>query len=225
MKSLFYKLGLAIENCYRGYNILWQFVAIGLTYFIVTIGFDLKYFLFFQNTLAYKLLFPAAILGFFAPVLLPIIVILIGYFGKFRKTVNAGLAIGQATILGWCFSSLYKVFTGRPGPPEHLGTAVGTATGDISKIFRFGFDRGGIFSGWPSSHTTVSVGIATTLVTMFPENKWIKYISIIYAAYIALGVSVSIHWLSDVVAGIIFGIIIGTSIGKNFRQRALKLEL
>ena len=61
------------------------------------------------------------------------------------------------------------------------------STIDNSHEWLFGFWRHGIFWGW-----------------------------LLYGAYIALGVSVSIHWFSDALAGLIFGYIAYRAVvGKN----------
>jgi len=129
------------------------------------------------------------------------------------RVKNATFAVVQAGLLGLGISTFYKVFTGRAGP-YHIISNV-----DISHVFRFGVLRGGAFAGWPSSHTTTAFAMSMALVTLFPENKLVKYSAIIYAIYIGIGVSATIHWFSDFVAGAILGIIIGVSVGKSFLQR------
>jgi len=113
-------------------------------------------------------------------------------------------------------TSFYKVFTGRPSPLYFL-----TATSaDISKVFQFGFWRGGAFTGWPSSHTAAAFAIAVTVIILYPRNKLILTLAIVYAFFIGFGASISFHWLSDCVAGAIIGIVIGTVVGKAFKRRA-----
>jgi membrane-associated phospholipid phosphatase len=107
---------------------------------------------------------------------------------------------------------LYKAFTGRVHPPRFLTPAAV----DISREFRFGFLRGGIFWGRPSSHTTIAFAMAVTLLTLYPENKIARYAALLYALYIGFGVSVTIHWFSDFTAGAIFGTIIGIVVGEGF---------
>ena len=61
--------------------------------------------------------------------------------------------------------------------------------------------------------------MSVALFTLYPENKIVKYTALIYALYIGLGISVSIHWFSDFIAGTILGTIIGISVGKSFLER------
>lgn len=89
---------------------------------------------------------------------------------------------------------------------------------DYSGDFRFGLLRGGIYEGWPSSHTATAFAMATTLMELYPENTTIKYCGWVYASLIGLGVSTNIHWFSDAVAGALIGYAIGTVVGNDFRN-------
>jgi membrane-associated phospholipid phosphatase len=136
--------------------------------------------------------------------------LLFGSLFKNATAIRTTWAVGQAALLGWAISSAYKAVTGRPHPPH-------TAVLDMSHVFRFGFARGGIFWGWPSSHTATAFAMAVTVFTLFPEKKWPGITAILYALYIGIGVSMTIHWFSDFVAGAIIGTVIGVTVGKSFR--------
>jgi membrane-associated phospholipid phosphatase len=127
-------------------------------------------------------------------------------------------AVAQAGALGLALSSLYKVFTGRPGP-HHISGLI-----DTSHIFRFGVLRGGAFQGWPSSHTSVAFAMSMALFMLYPEKKVLKYTALLYAIYIGIGVSATIHWFSDFTAGAIFGSCIGIVVGKSFYERYRKQQ-
>jgi membrane-associated phospholipid phosphatase len=73
-----------------------------------------------------------------------------------------------------------------------------------------------MFWGWPSSHTTVAFAMAFAIFTLYPKQKWLGLLAIIYALYIGIGVSMTIHWFSDFLAGAIIGTIIGMVVGKSF---------
>ena len=106
-------------------------------------------------------------------------------------------------------SSAYKAITGRAHPAHVVGA-------DISHVFQFGFLRGGVFWGWPSSHTTIAFAMAVTVFTLFPKQRWLGMAAILYAFYVGIGVSMTIHWFSDFVAGAIIGSVIGVVVGKSF---------
>ncbi len=204
-----------IATFFKGYFLLIQLIAIGATALLVYSGLDWQYFIFFNSTLLQKLLFPAVILGFFLPILLPIILWIVAVIRKNQRTLIVAAAAGQAAALGLLFSFTYKAFTGRIPP---IITSDGALT-DISHGFQFGFMRGGVFWGWPSSHTTVAFALATTLYVLFPEKKALRILVLIYAFYIGLGISMSIHWLSEFVAGALFGSVVGITVGRYFWQK------
>ncbi len=211
MKNLFYKLPENVAACFKGRNLLWQIAAIVLTYLLVVTGADWAYFQLFQGKGIYQYLFLAGLVGFLVPVILPIIFLLIGVMKKNGRLLNAGWGIAQAEILAWCLSAFYKFFTGRAHPSM---SGVNT---DITHVFNFGLDRGGIFWGWPSSHTIVAFAMASAIAALFPEKMATKVLVFIYAFYIGLSVAGSFHWFSDFIAGAIIGAIVGTVVGRSFR--------
>lgn len=221
MKNFFYRLPQNFYVSFRGHNIFWHILAILLTFFLVTSGTDWEYFVFFRNSPLQTILFPALILGGIVPMFIPFILWALGTMRKNLRITTAAFALGQAGMLGWFISSCYKAFTGRLHPEFQNMAANAT---DISREFHFGFFREGIFWGWPSSHTAVAFATAITFFVLFPEKKKLKYGALIYAFYVGLGVSMSIHWFSDFVAGAIVGSIIGVAVGKSFLERLSSLE-
>ena len=135
----------------------------------------------------------------------------LGFLARNTRTILTGWAIAQAELLGALIVIAYKSFTGRAHPMHSVGA-------DLSHVFRFGFLRGGVFWGWPSSHTTIAFAMALTVFTLFPKHCWLGTTALLYALYIGLGVSMTIHWFSDFVAGAIIGSVIGVVVGKSFRQ-------
>jgi len=211
--NLFYRLPQNIWKIFSGKNLLWHLLAIIVTVAIVVPGFDWWYFKSTQNVIFSRLMFPGVFLGLFVPILVPLFLLIVGTVQKNSKLLNSGFASAQASALGWLVSVFYKVFTGRPGP---VGSMV-----DISKVFHFGFFRGGIFWGWPSSHTTVAFAFGLSLFMLNSKNKFVKFLSLVYAIYVGIAVSMTIHWFSDFVAGVIFGSIVGITVGKSFLNRAV----
>jgi membrane-associated phospholipid phosphatase len=218
MIPLFYRFFRSIARIFSGRNLWGHLLAIVLTVLLVTSGFDGWYFAALHRSRASARLYIGVKVGSVLPVLLPLILLGCGWLWKRRRVVNLGWALGQAALLGWLVTSFYKVFTGRPGP--HFRGS-GPPPG-LSRVFRFGFWRGGIFWGWPSSHTAVAFAIAFTVVYFFPRSRIARLAAPLYALVIAAGVSMSIHWFSDVVAGAIIGGIIGSVVGICLRERSLK---
>ncbi|MFA5962076.1 MAG: phosphatase PAP2 family protein [Parcubacteria group bacterium] len=223
MRNFFNQLFRNILKIFSGYNLLWHFLAIALTYIIVVSGFDWKFFL-YAITVAWRAdFFPALALGTTLPVLLPLILILVGLLLKNRKALKVGVAVAQAALLGVLISSFYKAFTGRIQPPGHSHAAIidGSKLVDISHQFQFGFLRHGVFWGWPSSHTTIAFAMMVTIWVMFPKNKLIRTIALAYAFYVGIAVAMtSIHWFSEFVAGAIIGSVIGMVVGRSFLKES-----
>ena len=161
--------------------------------------------------------------GTFLPLVLPTLaLLLVGDYGRNRPLKTTGWALArQAALLGYLIASTYKAFTGRIPPPWHWHLGAGDADQlvDTSHGFQFGFMRGGIFWGWPSSHTTIAFATMVCLATLYSKNKPLVCGALLYAFYVGLSVSVSIHWCSEFVAGVIIGSVIGVTVGRSFREK------
>jgi membrane-associated phospholipid phosphatase len=208
-RNFFRTLPRNIVRSFWGRNLLWHMLAAAATFWIVTSGFDWMYFRASRPFARY--LFPAVILGWLVPVTFPIILSIIGRLLGDRRAIVSAYAAAQAAVIGLLISSFYKALTGRPG----LRHAIHTMT-DTSREFRFGFLRGGVFFGWPSSHTAVAFAMAAAIWTLYPDRKAVRCAALLYALYVGVGVSMTIHWFSDFVAGAIIGAVIGTVVGKAF---------
>ncbi len=209
LKEVAQLVGQDILKCFRGRNLLWQIAAILLTYLLVISGVDWKYYQYFQNSSLTTLFFSAALVGFLVPVFLPIIIYTAGSIKSNGFLLRLSFAIVEVEILSWLISFFYKMFTGR-AHPEFGGLT------DISQVFHFGISRGGIFWGWPSSHTAVAFALAALLATVYCSRYFWRTSFYLYAFYIGLSVAATIHWFSDFVAGAIIGTIIGQVVGKRF---------
>ncbi len=216
MLIFFHQLWRNVLACYRGKNLVWQAAAVALTYAIVASGFDWWWYEHTRSASLQAAVWPAVIVGGLLPMWLPFIVLAWGAVQKSALVKHAAGALGQAAGLGFLVSTTYKAFTGRVPPDAFRHLASGA---DVSGQWRFGFLRGGVFWGWPSSHTTVSFAMAWALAALFPERPWVRYACLAYALYVGLGVSTNIHWFSEFAAGAIFGSIIGIAVGKSFYQR------
>jgi hypothetical protein len=222
MPELFYRLPRNVMAIFSGRNLWWHALAIGLTLAIVSSGGDWAYYLSTRGELFLRLARPAIMLGTLLPVLGTLGILTVGEVRKNRRLITTAWALGQAAILGYCISCGYKAFTGRIPPPFRgfrMSAANEGSLVDSSHGFQFGFLKGGIFWGWPSSHTTVTFAMAACLVALYPKNKILVLATALYALYIGLGVSVTIHWLSEFVAGAIIGSVIGTVVGGSFKTK------
>lgn len=217
MQTTFYKFKESLFKIFSGRNLFFHLLAILLTAIIVESGMDWKYFVAFNDSAAQSFLFSAAILGGLVPILLPIFLFYISKKKNNASLLNTAYAVTQAAFFGWAISSTYKFFTGRVQPQLHMSSVL-----DISHNFQFGLYRHGIFWGWPSSHTTVAFAVALTLCMIYPKSTIVRFVTLASALYVGIGVSMSIHWFSDFVAGAIIGTVIGVVVGKAFLDRIKK---
>ena len=203
---------------FKGWKITVHIVAAVLTLILATSGFDWFYFRSTRSPELRLWMFPAVIVGQRVPMMLPLLLLFTGILLKHAKTIRTACAIGQAALIGWFISSCYKAVTGRNPLPHGIGT-------DTSHVFRFGFLRDGIFWGWPSSHTAVAFAMAVTLFILFPQKRWLGVAAVIYALYIGIGVSMTIHWFSDFAAGALIGTTIGNTVGRNFSPELVEVDM
>ncbi len=213
MKLFFTTFPRNVAACFQGRKILWHLLAIGLTFILVQSGFDWFYFQSTRNPELQHVMFQAAPIGFLVPMLLPLMLIIGGFIINRVGINQTGWAIAQAELMGSLISSAYKAVTGRVHPAHTLGP-------DISHEFRFGWLKGGVFWGWPSSHTTIAFAMAAAVWTLFPKQRWLGMLALLYACYIGIGVSMTIHWFSDFAAGAIIGSVIGGVVGRAFQKNA-----
>jgi|SRR6185369_8886145 len=215
-KNIFSHLLENIRTIFSGYRLIGHFTAIMLTYIFVTSGFDWNYLTTAPAYLSRTYFFPALFLGTLFPVLVPLVLYIWGKITEDREVKATAFAVGQAALLGSLISSFYKAITGRI-PPHVLRTAENALpTVDISHGFQFGFFRGGIFWGWPSSHTTIAFAMAVAFTYLFArKGKW-AYLALLYALYVGVAVSFTIHWFSEFIAGAIIGSIIGMVVARSF---------
>ena len=219
MPELFHRLPRNVIAIFSGRNLIWHALAIVLTILIVMSGFDCSYYLSTRGDSIRALARPAIMLGSAAPIFGTLLLLIIGEVARNRRIITTAWALGQAAILGYLISCCYKAFTGRIPPPFRGFRMSAMNTGslmDTSHGFQFGFLKGGVFWGWPSSHTTVTFAMAACLIALYPKNKPLVFIALLYALYIGLGVSVTIHWFSEFAAGAIIGSVIGTIVGRSF---------
>src|SRR6266852_3356557 len=190
MKLFLSTLPRNVIGCFKGQMIIRHIIAIVLTFTLVVSGFDWRYFLSTRAPDLRSWMFPAVRIGGLLPIALPLLLLALGTLTQSGKTSLAGWAIGQAELIGALVAAAYKAITGRAHPSHSVGT-------DLTHIFQFGLLPGGVFCGWPSSHTTIAFAMAVTIFTLFPKQRWVGYVAIAYALYVGIGVSMTIHWFSD----------------------------
>ena len=174
-----------------------------------------------HNGLAFNLVFgPGMLMGTICPFLIP------GYmyfFSDNKALNNTGAVAVQATAVAFLYNNILKAISGRAHPDAENNS------GELSRDFKWGFFRRGVFYGWPSGHSMTNASLAMSIASYNRDNPWIVAGCGLYAGFIAtsmvLGGKGEAHWLSDAVAGTLMGASIGWYIGNTFyREKAGKKQ-
>jgi membrane-associated phospholipid phosphatase len=202
------------------YNYGLNFIGAGLgTWAFIGSGIDWKW-----NRLAYNNAriansgMPALYVGYVVPAITPIAFYLSGRLMKSDKLQITGLALTQSLVVTLGIQSILKMSTGRalPGIVTRFDQTRSNRTDDFSDEFDW-FNMN-LIRGWPSGHTANAFAAAATIAAIYPDNTWLKVAVYSYASLIGLGVSVTVHWASEVFAGALIGYVIGKTVGKNFNE-------
>jgi membrane-associated phospholipid phosphatase len=219
--KVFHEFGKnALYSITYNYGLNW-IVAIAGTYGFIKTGFDWQY-----NRLAYHnpalayMGFPAVYIGFATPLLTPGLFYFIGRTKLDEKMQITGLALTQSLVLTLAYVSIMKGITGRisPGIIDVVDHTRNNDPTDYSADFAWGFGKRGIIAGWPSGHTANAFAAAATISEIYRDTTWLKVISYAYATCIGLGVSLCVHWSSEVFVGALIGYAIGKAVGHSFNR-------
>ena len=206
-----------------GSNMLWSLVgwpflfhATGsaATYYLSTNDYDLMVARFAarQNTIAFSIAFtPGMAMGTVFPFLVPGYM----YFISSNKVLNnTGAVAAQATAVAFLYNNILKAISGRAHPNAENNN------GELSRDFKWGFGKRGVFYGWPSGHSMTNASLAMSIASYNRDNPWIVAGCGLYASYVAtsmvLGAKGEAHWFSDAIAGTLMGASIGWYIGNTF---------
>lgn len=217
--SAFQNLAGNSMDSFKGYNALLHLTGAGLTWLLVNQDVDYKVHNYFHERPTVGYFFtPMFLTGSLGPLGLS------GYLyfsGKSRNNderMNAGMAVLQAAGISVAYNTVLKFLTGRPNPDYENNTDMKA----LSKRFKFGLGKGGIFWGWPSGHTGVTMATVSALTAYYPDKLWLKIGGYSYVAYTLIGVSAveegAMHWFSDAVAAAFMNYAIGHTVGTYYRK-------
>ncbi len=218
--SVFDHFGQNFLNSFKDNNLYLQLAGIASTALIVTTNTDYHVEHYFNEHEAYSnIARPVVFTGMFLPFIASGSLYAYAKFKNDNEVLGASFAVMQATITEFLYNSLLKAITGRPHPDWQHTSDMKT----LSKKFRFGFDRGGIFWGWPSGHTAATTAVVSALMGYYPNSTWLKVAGFSLMAYTIFGVSAfhrgGMHWFSDAVAAAFMSYAVGSTIGKYYRSR------
>lgn len=217
--NLFGNFGNNILDSFRGGNIYLHLGAVVSTALIVTTDADYHVEHFFNQNEEYgNWARPILYTGEFLPLLAGGGLFAYAKIRNDNEVLGASFAVIQASLIELMYNSTLKAITGRPNPDWRDNDDVES----LSKTFRFGFLRGGIYWGWPSGHTASTMAVVSALTNYYPDKLWLKITGYGLVAYTMFGVSSvnrgGMHWFSDAVAGALMSYAVGSTVGKYYRR-------
>ena len=217
--NLFGNFGNNILDSFKGKNIYFHLAGIASTYLLVNGDVDYHVEKFFNEHPEYGTYArPVLYTGTFLPFAVGGILFMYAKGEKDNEVLGASFAVLQASLIEFLYNSSLKAITGRPNPHWQDGSDMES----LSKTFRFGFLRGGVFWGWPSGHTSTTMAVVSALTNYYPDKLWLKIAGYSLVGYTMFGVSSvnrgGMHWFSDAVAGALMAYAIGSTVGKYYRR-------
>ena len=212
--------GNNILYSFKGNNLYYHLAGLASTAILVSSGADYHVHKYFNEHEEYgNATVPVIRIATYFPFVVGGSLFAYGKLHKDDEAVGASYAVLQSTIIAFGYNTLLKAVTGRPNPDWRHTEDMN----DLSKTFRFGFLRGGVFWGWPSGHTSSTMAVVSALTSFYPDKTWLKVLGYSYVAYMILGVSSvnrgGMHWFSDAVAASLMSYAIGSTVGKYYRSK------
>lgn len=217
---LFGNFGNNIVNSFKGDNLYLHLAGVASTVLIVTTNTDyyVQHF-FYEHEQFGNAAIPIIHYAIYFPFVTGGSLYAYGKLNKDDRAVAASFAVFQSSLIALAYNSLLKAITGRPHPDWQDSTDMES----LSKTFRFGFLRGGLWWGWPSGHTSSMMAVVSALTSFYAEKTWLKIAGYSLVAYMMFGVTSlhrgGMHWFSDAVAAAFMSYAIGSTIGKYYRSK------
>ncbi len=218
--KLFSNLGNNILNSFKGDNLYLHLAGAASTFLIVSSNTDYNLEKFFNEHEGYgNAARPVIRMAMYFPFVVGGSLYAYGKLNKDNEAVGASFAVLQSSLIAFLYNSLLKAVTGRPHPDWRNSNNME----ELSKTFRFGFMRGGIFWGWPSGHTSSAMAVVSALTNFYPDKTWLKIAGYGYVAYMIFAVTSlnrgGMHWFSDAIAAAFMSYAIGSTVGKYYRSQ------
>jgi len=161
---------------------------------------------------------PFTYIGWGVPFAAPLAFYITGRALKNEKAQLCGLALTQAAALTALIATPLKMITGRSKPALVTKSDNHHVRSSRADDFSGGFDWFNMngADGWPSGHTAEAFAAAAVITELYKGNVPLAIGAYSYAALMGLGVSVTVHWFSEAIAGALIGYAVGKTAGKSF---------
>ena len=128
--------------------------------------------------------------------------------------VLAATAMAESSLLVW----FLKGMTGRQRPSYADGVDHWSGPAGFFKRYEQGYKDA--YDAFPSGHAITAFSLATVVAMEYHETVWVPILSYAVATGVGLSrVTLSRHWLSDVVVGGVLGHLIGRLVVRNHRRK------
>ncbi len=218
--KLFDNLGNNFLDSFKGDNLYLHLAGIASTFLLISTNTDYHVEHFFNEHEQYgNAARPVIRIAMYFPFVIGGSLYALGKLNHDNEAVGASFAVIQSSLMAFLYNSFLKAITGRPHPDWRNNNDMES----LSKTFKFGFLRGGIFWGWPSGHTSSTMAVVSALTNFYPDKTWLKIAGYSYVAYMIFSVSSlnrgGMHWFSDAIAAAFMSYAIGSTVGKYYRSR------
>jgi len=142
----------------------------------------------------------------------------VGLIGGDHRPVETGVlaatAMMESSLLVW----FLKGMSGRQRPSYAAGVDHWSGPAGFFKRYQQGYEDA--YDSFPGGHTIAAFSLATVVAMEYRETVWVPILSYAVATGVGLSrVTLSRHWLSDVLVGGVLGHLIGRLVVRNHRQR------
>jgi membrane-associated phospholipid phosphatase len=209
-----------IINSFKGDNLYLHLAGAASTFLIVSTNTDYHVEKFFNEHEEFgSAARPVIRIAMYFPFIISGSLYAYGKLKHDNEAIGASFAVLQSSLIALVYNSLLKAVTGRPHPDWRNNNDMKS----LSKTFKFGFMRGGIFWGWPSGHTSSTMAVVSALTNFYPDKIWLKIVGYSYVAYMIFAVASlnrgGMHWLSDAIAAAFMSYAIGSTVGNFYRSK------
>jgi membrane-associated phospholipid phosphatase len=141
-----------------------------------------------------------------------------GLVGGNHRPVETGVlaatAMMESSLLVW----FLKGMSGRQRPSYADGVDHWSGPAGFFKRYQQGYADA--YDAFPSGHAITAFSLATVVAMEYRETVWVPILSYAVATGVGLSrVTLSRHWLSDVLVGGVLGHLIGRLVVRNHRRR------
>jgi membrane-associated phospholipid phosphatase len=142
----------------------------------------------------------------------------VGLIAGDKKATETGVLAVNAMLQSEILITFLKGLFGRQRPEAADG--VDHWSGPVGFFKRYEKGNAALYDSFPSGHAIAAFSLASVLAMQYRDTVWVPILSYTVATGVGLSrVTLSKHWLSDVLVGGALGYVVGRLVVRNHRQR------